>query len=174
MNWTIGELARAAGVSRRTIRYYVEIGLLPPPEGAGRAALYRQEHLERLNWIRALQEHRLSLEEIRAQLAVKPSVAGESRWMLASVDLSAPAVPGASSAADYLAALRTSRPAPPPAAARAVGPAQPPSYEAEQWLRISLSPDVELHVRRRGSRLDRRVAHLVREARRIFEEEEQR
>ena len=64
----IGELARRGGVSRRAVRYYVQEGLLPPPEGLGRGAFYRPEHLERLVAIRRLQEQGLRLEAIRRQL----------------------------------------------------------------------------------------------------------
>jgi DNA-binding transcriptional MerR regulator len=64
----IGELARRGGVSRRAIRYYVQEGLLPPPEGLGRGAFYRPEHLERLVAIRRLQERGLRLEAIRRHL----------------------------------------------------------------------------------------------------------
>ena len=43
--FTIGELAQVADVTTRTVRYYVEQGLIPPPRGGGRAASYGEEHL---------------------------------------------------------------------------------------------------------------------------------
>jgi DNA-binding transcriptional MerR regulator len=61
---TIQELADRAEVTTRTIRYYVEQGVLPPP-GHGRPAEYTDEHLERLALIRRLKEQYLPLEEIR-------------------------------------------------------------------------------------------------------------
>jgi DNA-binding transcriptional MerR regulator len=64
---TIQELARKARVTPRTIRYYVEQGVLPPP-GRGRPADYADEHLDRLALIRRLKEQYLPLEEIRDTL----------------------------------------------------------------------------------------------------------
>src|SRR6476646_6017156 len=61
---TIQELADRAEVTTRTIRYYVEQGVLPPPE-RGRPAEYTEEHLERLALIKRLKEQYLPLEEIR-------------------------------------------------------------------------------------------------------------
>ena len=61
---TIQELADKAEVTTRTIRYYVEQGVLPPPE-RGRPAEYTDEHVERLALIKRLKEQYLPLEEIR-------------------------------------------------------------------------------------------------------------
>jgi DNA-binding transcriptional MerR regulator len=36
--YAIGDLAELAGVSRRTIRYYVQEGLVPAPLGLGRGS----------------------------------------------------------------------------------------------------------------------------------------
>ena len=58
------ELAERAGVSVDTIRYYQGRGLLPPPTRRGRIAHYGLEHLERLERIRDLQGHGLSLAAI--------------------------------------------------------------------------------------------------------------
>ncbi len=71
--YSIGEIAREAGVTRRTIRYYVELGLLPPPESSCRGASYGPEHRSRLEAIKSLQEARLSLDEIRDHLAADAS-----------------------------------------------------------------------------------------------------
>lgn len=64
----IGELVQASGVSRRTVRYYVQRELLPPPEGAGRGHFYLPSHLEKLMLIKELQGQGLGLEQIRVRL----------------------------------------------------------------------------------------------------------
>jgi DNA-binding transcriptional MerR regulator len=61
----VAELADLGGVSRRTVRYYVQEGLLPPPRGVGRGRHYGPEHLKRLLEVKALQEQGRSLLEIR-------------------------------------------------------------------------------------------------------------
>ena len=56
-------------VSRRTIRYFVQEGLLQEPYGLGRGKHYGPEHLQRLREIRDLQKKGLSLGEVRDWLA---------------------------------------------------------------------------------------------------------
>jgi DNA-binding transcriptional MerR regulator len=62
------ELAERAGVSRRTVRYYVQRGLLPAPAGLGRGKHYGEAHLTRLIRIRELQAAGVPLEDIAARL----------------------------------------------------------------------------------------------------------
>ncbi|MCF3106478.1 MerR family transcriptional regulator [Streptomyces roseoverticillatus] len=50
------ELARAAGITPRTLRFYRERKLLPPPRREGRIAWYGPQHLARLQTIAALLE----------------------------------------------------------------------------------------------------------------------
>jgi DNA-binding transcriptional MerR regulator len=64
----IKELAELGGVTRRTVRYYVQRGLLPTPLGTGRGPHYTPAHLERLIQIRQLQETGVPLAEIAARL----------------------------------------------------------------------------------------------------------
>lgn len=68
--YSLQELADAAGVSPRTVRYYIAEGLLPPPEPAGHKTSYSANHLNRLELIGLLKEAYLPLKEIRGQLAV--------------------------------------------------------------------------------------------------------
>jgi len=49
--YRIGELAREAGIPARTVRYYQERKLLPPPRREGRIGWYSQAHLDRLRVI---------------------------------------------------------------------------------------------------------------------------
>ena len=64
----IKELAELGGVTRRTVRYYVQRGLLPTPLGTGRGPHYTSAHLERLIQIRQLQETGVPLAEVAARL----------------------------------------------------------------------------------------------------------
>ena len=64
----MAELAEDSRVPARTIRYYIARGVLPPPVVGGRAALYAEEHLERLTRIQKLQAHGLTLAQIAWKL----------------------------------------------------------------------------------------------------------
>lgn len=63
--YSIDELAALAELPRRTLRYYVQQGLLDRPIGEKRAAYYTPRHLEQLLTIRKWQHAGLSLERIR-------------------------------------------------------------------------------------------------------------
>ncbi|WP_084337207.1 MerR family transcriptional regulator [Actinomadura oligospora] len=67
--YRIGELADAAGLPVRTLRYYQERKLLPPPRRTGRIGLYSEEHLARLRMIGGLLERGHTLEGIRELLS---------------------------------------------------------------------------------------------------------
>src|SRR5438067_1128044 len=101
---TIGELAEQAQVTPRTIRYYVEQGLLPAPE-YGRPAEYTDEHLQRLDLIRRLKDQYLPLEEIRDILSRLSLDQVEELARQAAPPMPARKAAGAqiSSAADYIA-----------------------------------------------------------------------
>ncbi len=62
--YTIEELCELTGYSRRTIRYYVQEGLLEPPAGRGRGGFYFDSHLDKLNMIKSLQEKGMRLSGI--------------------------------------------------------------------------------------------------------------
>ena len=66
---TIHELIEKTGFSRRTIYFYTQMELLPPPKGKGKSFEYSEEHLKRLQQIKKLQAMRYSLKEIRDMLA---------------------------------------------------------------------------------------------------------
>jgi DNA-binding transcriptional MerR regulator len=68
-DYQINELAKKAGVSVRTIRFYIDEGLLPSPPSQGRYAVYSEDHLERLELIRLLKDKFLPLKEIRMRLS---------------------------------------------------------------------------------------------------------
>ena len=73
VRYAIGDLARLAGVSRRTVRYYVQEGLIPPPLGVGRGNHYGPEHLEQILRVKAMQEAGQTLDEIRGAPAERPA-----------------------------------------------------------------------------------------------------
>jgi DNA-binding transcriptional MerR regulator len=68
----IGDLADAAGLTRRAIRYYVQQGLLPAPLGRGRGRHYDDSHLQALKRIAELQQAGHSLDAIRKILRRPP------------------------------------------------------------------------------------------------------
>ena len=65
---TIHQLSELAAVPARRIRHFVAEGLLPPPNGKGRAAFYDRGHLERLRRIQALRDANVGLDHIKRRL----------------------------------------------------------------------------------------------------------
>jgi DNA-binding transcriptional MerR regulator len=68
MEYGVEGLARAAGVTVDTIRFYQSKRLLPPPRRVGRRAVYTSAHLDRLRRIRRLQADGVPLAVIRRLL----------------------------------------------------------------------------------------------------------
>lgn len=75
-HFQIGEVAEQVSLSLRTIRYYEEIGLVPPSgrtEGGFR--LYTADDIDRLRVVKTLKPLGLSLEEMRDLLESVDQVA---------------------------------------------------------------------------------------------------
>ncbi len=71
VEFTIGRLARAAGVNVETVRYYQRRGLLPQPDRPLRGfRRYGDEALARLRFIKRAQRLGFTLREIRELLAI--------------------------------------------------------------------------------------------------------
>jgi DNA-binding transcriptional MerR regulator len=78
---SIGQLARAAGVSSRTIRYYEELGILPEPRRSpGGTRKYPSEYRSYIDIALALKDLGFRLDEIRPLTRValgRPVSAGQ-------------------------------------------------------------------------------------------------
>jgi DNA-binding transcriptional MerR regulator len=88
ITFRIGEVAARTGTTPRTIRYYEEIGLLPPegdrPTGAHR--VYDEEYVERLEEVLRLKELLgVSLDELRELItAERARAALRDEWHTAA------------------------------------------------------------------------------------------
>ena len=67
--FTIDEICALVEMNKRTVRYYIQKGLVDRPEGIGKGAFYSHSHLEQLLAIRKWKAAGLSLERIQAILA---------------------------------------------------------------------------------------------------------
>jgi DNA-binding transcriptional MerR regulator len=79
---SIGQLAKAAGVSSRTIRYYEELGILPEPRRSpGGTRKYPREYRGYIDTALALKDLGFRLDEIKplARLALGRSVSAGQR-----------------------------------------------------------------------------------------------
>lgn len=67
-SYPLADLCVLADLPIRTVRYYIQIGLVDRPEGETRAARYGPRHLEQLLQIRKWTEAGVSLERVRELL----------------------------------------------------------------------------------------------------------
>ena len=157
--YSLQDLADLAGVSPRTVRYYVAQGLLPSPGQTGPGARYTDGHLARLRLIRRLQREHLPLAEIRNRLAQL-----DDETIAGLLEADAPAPPD-SSALDYVRAVLGGQPqmshspadpaGPAPAASQAIFPVPVPSFlrapGADRGGRGPLRPPGHVPATGRGS-----------------------
>jgi DNA-binding transcriptional MerR regulator len=86
--YLIEEFCALTGFSRRTVRYYVQEGLVYPPAGRGRGGYYSDLHVAQLARIRFLQEQGYRLDAIRGLLgrsapagaAIEPALPRGASW----------------------------------------------------------------------------------------------
>jgi DNA-binding transcriptional MerR regulator len=64
-NLTLEDLGTMSGLTLRTLRYYIQEGILQGPDTHGKFSRYSQQHLDRLELIQRLKSLRLPLQEIR-------------------------------------------------------------------------------------------------------------
>src|SRR3954447_21966114 len=117
-NYKLEDLAAAAGVSPRTVRYYVQRGLLSAPVFRGRDTAYDEDHLLRLRAIKRLQERFVSLDAIQTELEQRSRE--ELEEVAAGADL--------------------------PAGGSPPGLAPGPLPAGERFVRYVLRPGLELHL----------------------------
>ncbi len=67
--YTLDELCSLVGISARTVRFYIQEGLVGRPEGQKRGAYYLDNHLRQLQQIQEWQGAGYSLDRIRQLLA---------------------------------------------------------------------------------------------------------
>ena len=65
---TLEELSTLVDIPKRTVRFYVENGVVDRPEGVKKGAYYTQKHVEQLLEIKKWQKAGLSLERIKTLL----------------------------------------------------------------------------------------------------------
>jgi DNA-binding transcriptional MerR regulator len=70
--FNLDKICALAELTRRTVRYYIQIGLVDRPHGVGKGAYYTQHHIEQLLLVRKWQLAGLSLERI-GEIIKQPS-----------------------------------------------------------------------------------------------------
>ena len=188
----LAELASAAGVTPRTVRYYVQQGLLPSPGTRGPGTKYDRALLEKLQLIRLLQREHWPLSKIREHFE-SLNEEGVRRELGRPPELQLPAV--SESALKYVRGVLGRDGGKPPSRkqkreadlfskhsgsglssprAEAASGAHAGKWQMTKstWERIRLSRDVELSIRRPLTReQNKRIDRLLEAARLIFSEE---
>lgn len=173
----IATLADAAAVTPRTVRYYIQQGLLPSPSKRGPGANYDRSLVDRLQLIKRLQREHLPLAEIRNQLeSLDDNGVREALGGLPELPLPDPGVAyvrSLLSRGDSHGMAREDGPLFSGKAEVAEARKPPKSTTTKStWERIGLSRDVELHIRRPLTReRNKLVDRLLDAAKNIFSEE---
>ncbi|WP_157805828.1 MULTISPECIES: MerR family transcriptional regulator [Bacillaceae] len=84
--YRIGQLAELANVSRRTIDYYTQLGMLNYEKTGSRYRYYTEDALNRLQMINRYKEQNMPLNEIKERLQVWKQTTVDSEQVLLMVD----------------------------------------------------------------------------------------
>jgi DNA-binding transcriptional MerR regulator len=84
----IDDVAKETGLTKRTIRYYEQIGLIEPPERSEKGIrLYTEQDIERLKKVIAAREVLgFSLQELQQFLALEETIEGHRRDYRNAID----------------------------------------------------------------------------------------
>lgn len=195
---TLEDLATMTGMTLRTLRYYIQEGILQGPDTRGKNARYSQEHLDRLELIQRLKNLRLPLQEIKqllnnmtpeeiSQIRKYQDILHLDRKMKYGNIHESFSKPG-SSALDYIQNLQRGREniqslsisnsSPNDALRRPEENIQPQLIQKypsdtksnqENWRRIVIIEGVELNIREpSGTNLERKINKLIEFARKLF------
>ena len=69
IRFSLDDLCTLSDTSKRTVRYYIQIGLIDGPVGSTKAAHYLPKHLDQLLTVRKLSDAGVSLDRIRDVLS---------------------------------------------------------------------------------------------------------
>lgn len=131
--YSLMELSEATGVEARTIRNYIENGLLEGPSSMGRGARYGEEDRRRLILIRGMRDQEnLTLKEIRHRLALM-----SARDIARAAEAPGERKGRVRSAFEYVNDL-LSAPVPVASAPRRGGP------KVDTRLHVEVTPDLEI------------------------------
>ncbi len=194
---TLEDLAGQSGLTLRTLRYYMQEGLLPGPETRGKYARYSQQHLDRLELIRRMKDLHLPLQEIR-QLIENMTAEEMSRLrnyqdqVARKFGVQKPAMAAkdqparSSSALDYIHSIQHVREnlmvykqdqdgdlparAPDHMLNQQSMPAAPhPPAKQETWRRIQLADGIELNVRESNDQQEKQqLEQLIQSVRKLI------
>ncbi len=150
----IGELAQKTNVSVRTIRYYINQGLLPAPDTRGRYTVYDSEYVERIQLIKRLKDAFLPIKEIRTMLETQSLVEIEEFLRLFEAQRGQ-----SSDALGYIKDILQNYGAQTPLPAAHISQPKileskiPPHFrnipyarQESTWKRIVLAPGIEVHI----------------------------
>lgn len=71
LDFRVGEIAKKCNINKETIRYYERLGLIPEPDRTEKGyRMYSQQTVDRLNFIKRMQELGFTLNEIDKFLGV--------------------------------------------------------------------------------------------------------
>jgi len=195
---TLEDLASQSGLTLRTLRFYMQEGLLPGPDTRGKYARYSQQHLERLELIRRMKDLRLPLQEIRQLIDnMTPEEMSQLRRyqdeIVQKLNINKYAMDETreinekpSSALDYIHSIQVvqenvrayqqaKEPTPlanaiRPKIHKQIEPATPqPSAGQETWRRIQLADGIELNVREIGDQHEQQqLEQLIQSVRKLI------
>ena len=186
---TLEDLVNISGLPLRTVRFYIQEGLLPGPDSRGKNARYTEGHLERLEWIQRLKEHHRPLREIRILLnnmtprEIKALLNGQEKMQeyLSNFNVKGEDaidhLPVGNSALDYIRSVegkegKTQEATDPTVNLNLSAPASvsPSSIDIrESWQRIVIGDGIELNLKLPIRSEDKaRIDELIAFTRRLF------
>jgi len=195
---TLEDLATRSNLTLRTLRFYIQEGILPGPDTRGKNARYSREHLDRLELIQRLKDLRLPLQEIKQILDnMTPEEISKVRQYQDLLQLTArrpksikinniPSASKRSDALDYIHSLELGRqnvkemmeskvefsnsmPQPMQLPDQKSMPDERIRPGEETWTRITLADGIELNIRTpRGKEERQKITRLIAMAKSMF------